>query len=290
MDSFLFDKVLENKEASQAMLEIILGREIPGLDLNISEKVFSHLPNTRGIRLDLYSIDAARTVYNSEAQNKLVGNIPKRSRYYLSIMDAGFLPPGSTDFGALPDTYIIFISPFDIYGAEKYMYTVQPMCKEADYEVLPDGTTRLFLNTRGHNDDEVRPELVELLHYMELNDKKYSLKTKSSKIKKIARYVEQIKASEEVGVRYLRTQEEFDYCVKVCAEERAMKMVEEHVEKMAEERAEKMVAERTEKQRYAALKLSVFLLENNRMEDIKRASEDAEYLQILFEEFHCLEA
>ena len=49
--------------------------------------------------------------------------------------------------------------PFDLFGLDKYYYTFVPCCKEDKSLELEDGAIRIFLNTRGKNDDEITPEL-----------------------------------------------------------------------------------------------------------------------------------
>lgn len=301
LDSFLFDKVLENRITCQAMLEIILGHEIPDLEENVAEKIFSHLPGTRGVRLDLYSMDANKVIYNAEAQKKKLSHIPKRSRYYQSIMDSSFLPPGTTNYQDLPDTYIIFISPFDLFDKGKYVYTIRPMCEEVPDIRFDDGTTRIFLNTRGCNEAEVRPELMELLHYMESADASYSQKTTNAKIKSIAEYAEQIKKSEEVGVSFLRAQEEFEYYAEELAQQLAQQLAQERAQQLGQEIGqqlgqeigrqigqeigEKIAEEKVRTKTRQITELVLKLTETNRFEDLKRLHADPEYLTLLLAEF-----
>ena len=71
---------------------------------------------------------------------------------------------------------------------------------------LEDGAERIFLNTRGTNPEEVSPELVELLHYMENTNT--VAPAENRKVREIQKRVEAIKSSEEVGVRYMQAWEE----------------------------------------------------------------------------------
>lgn len=98
--------------------------------------------------------------------NKNTGSrsMRRRSRVYQSYIDVNLLKPGEIDFGQINDIYIIFISPFDLFGLNKYMYTFRMRCDEDNGTLLDDGTVRIYLNTRGTNDDEVPAGLVEFLH------------------------------------------------------------------------------------------------------------------------------
>lgn len=96
------------------------------------------------------------------------------------------------------------IMPFDLFGLDKYFYTFVSCCKEEKTLELEDGATRIFLNTRGKNDDEISPELKEFLRYVESADDELVEKSGSDRLKKIHACVNQIKVSEEAGVRFMR--------------------------------------------------------------------------------------
>ena len=125
MDRFLFDAAMENEEVHRAVLEIILGRDIALLTKNETEKELRTSPLLRSIRMDVFSMDEDRIIYNSEMQKQLKYDLPKRSRYYQSLLDSSLLEPGSIHFNLLNETYIIVITPYDIFGLGKYKYTFQ---------------------------------------------------------------------------------------------------------------------------------------------------------------------
>ena len=62
-------------------------------------------------------------------------------------------------------------------------------CKEEPGLDLEDGAERIFLNTRGANPEEVSPELVELLHYMENTNT--AAPAESQKVREIQKRVEE---------------------------------------------------------------------------------------------------
>ena len=118
--------------------------------------------------------------------------------------------PGTRSFNLLNDTCIIMITPFDLFGKGKYCYTFHPYCEEEPDLRLEDGAVRIFLNSHGTNRDEVSEELVALLEYMETMDAD-KIGDDSENLKKLHEYVEQIKASEEIGVKYMQKWEELEY-------------------------------------------------------------------------------
>lgn len=96
---------------------------------------------------------------------KSEGNLPKRSRYYQSQMDAEALEPGMK-FNQLPRSFVIFICTFDPFGKGFYRYTYEYQCRESG-DPLEDGTCRVFLNSKGNNQQDVPLELVSFLQFVD---------------------------------------------------------------------------------------------------------------------------
>ena len=151
-DRFLFEEVMEDPLAHQEALGIILGRDVPLLTLNEAEKELRISPEARSVRLDIFSMDEDRAVYNTEMQKQRRADLSRRSRYYQSLVDISLLDPGIPDYSRLNESYLIMITPFDLFGCGKYRYTFRAVCEEEPGCVLEDGATRIFLNTRGTND------------------------------------------------------------------------------------------------------------------------------------------
>ena len=139
------------------------------------------------------------------------GDLIKRSRYYQGLIDSSLLEPGTVTFNKLNNTCIIMITPFDLFGLGKYQYTFRSYCEEDKDLELGDGAIRIFLNTRGTNDDEVSKELVDFLHYIEKTDDESAEAAGSERIKLIHECVRKIKSSEEMGVKYMQSWEEKIY-------------------------------------------------------------------------------
>ena len=210
-DRFLFDEVMEDKQTHRDVLEIIFQREIPLLEENETEKELRVSPLSRSIRMDVFAVDEEDKVYNTEMQQKKRNDLAKRSRYYQSMIDTSLLAPGIPSYNLLKDSYIIMITPFDLFGYGKYQYTFVPICQEEPGCILEDGAVRIFLNTRGTNPEEVPQELVDLLHYLEHTTDEEAEKTDSQRIRRIHSHVCKVKSSEEIGVKYMQAWEEKYY-------------------------------------------------------------------------------
>ena len=208
LDRFLFAEAMEDPENMRDVLEIILGKDVVLKHLPQTEKETHTSPAYRFAKLDVWTEDIDNVIYDTEVQGRNTKNLPKRSRYYESLIDVKLLKPGESDFNKMNDVYIILIAPFDLFGLKKYMYTFQMTCKEDSSIVLNDGATRIFLNTHGTNPDEVSPELVELLHYIENTTQEVADSCISTKIHNMQKRICDIKSSEEVSVRYMQRWEE----------------------------------------------------------------------------------
>ena len=209
LDRFLFAQTMDCPEAHEAALQIILNNPKLGLLTPAqTEKELRTAPWLRSIRLDVFALDETLTVYSTEMQKKYRTDLVKRSRYYQALVDSSLLEPGSLSFNQLNNAYIILIMPFDLFGLGKYCYTFQTCCREYNELWMEDGITRIFLNTRGVNDEEVSKELRDFLHYIERTDEHSALEAGSERIWKIHNCVQRIRSSEEMGVKYMQAWEE----------------------------------------------------------------------------------
>lgn len=208
LDRFLFAELMEDEECSKEVLEIILGKDISLLSKEQTEKEIRTATWLKSIRLDVYSVDEEGNVYDTEMQQNWRDDLEKRSRYYQGLLDSSLLVPGEQSYNALNDTYIIMIMPFDLFGKGRYQYTIKAFCEEDKEIQIQDGATRIFLNTHGKNKEEIRPELIEFLNYVEKTNELQEETFRSEKVTKIQRAVQQIKSNEQIGVKYMQKWEE----------------------------------------------------------------------------------
>ena len=210
-DRFLFDEVMEDPQAHQDALSIIFGHTVPLLTQNETEKELRVSPAIRSIRMDVCSMDEDKSIYNTEMQKKRQTDLAKRSRYYQAMIDTSLLEPGIPNYNILNRSFIIIITPFDPFGLGLYRYTFNYKCEERPECGLNDGATKIFLNTRGTNPEEVSPELVEFLHYLENTTNQVAEHSTSDRIKRIHQRVQKVKSNEEIGVKYMQAWEEKYY-------------------------------------------------------------------------------
>lgn len=268
MDKFLFDEAMEDKDNMKTLLDIVLGQDTHLKYPPQTEKEFRNSKGNRQIRLDVYAIDEDDVVYDTEPQKQNTKNLPKRSRLYQGLIDSNLLPPGSIDFNALNTVIIIMIMPFDLFGYELYQYTFRMKCEEISELELEDGATRIFLNSHGKHPEFVNPELIELLEYMEKSTDTVAKKCESKRIHQMHERITKLKSSKEMEIKYMQKWEEKEI-------ERQEAYAEG--ERVGEKRG------RTEGETRIN-KLTKYLLEQERTEDLKKAVSDAAYQAKLLKE------
>lgn len=268
MDKFLFDEAMEDKENMKTLLDIVLGQDTHLKYPPQTEKEFRNSKENRQIRLDVYAIDEDDVVYDTEPQKQNTKNLPKRSRLYQGLIDSNLLPPGSIDFNALNTVIIIMIMPFDLFGYELYQYTFRMKCEEISELELEDDATRIFLNSHGKHPEFVNPELIELLEYMEKSTDTVAKKCESNRIHQMHERITKLKSSKEMEIKYMQKWEEKEI-------ERQEAYAEG--ERVGEKRG------RTEGETRIN-KLTKYLLEQERTEDLKKAVSDAAYQAKLLKE------
>ena len=205
---FLFAEAIEDPETMELILEVILGREIILNHLPQAEKEQRRFLWSKQVKLDVWAKDVDDVVYDTEVQKRNTKDLPKRSRLYNSLIDSNLLPPGTASYKPLNDVYVIIITPFDLFGKGLYKYTFNMGCQEAPGIRLEDGATRIFLNTRGKNPEGVNDELIDLLKYFEHSTGDTARNSSSRRIARLHEKISDIKASEEIGVKFMNAWEE----------------------------------------------------------------------------------
>lgn len=203
-NAFLFAAALEDQETCQMVLEIILGRPIPKVRVHVEHSML-YSSDFRSVRFDVYANDEVDVAYNLEMENGRKEELPKRSRFHQAEMDVTALQPGD-DFMDLKPCYVIFICTFDPFHDGLYRYTFENRCLERGF-ALGDEACRIFLNTRGTNEDEVPELLVNFLHYVENSSDTYIKQTSDPQIERLHEKIHKLKESREWEARYMTMEE-----------------------------------------------------------------------------------
>lgn len=261
VDKFLFDEAMEDVETYQAVISILLENEVELLGKPETEKELRVSPQLRQIRLDVVGMDKKTKIYMTEMQKRNTGNLTTRSRYYQAHLDVSLLEPGSKDFNLLNESCFILIMPFDLFGRGLYRYTFENTCRECPDLKLDDGAVRIFINTRGTNQEDFSKEFLDFMVYIEKTTDEEAEKTDSEKIKRIHKGICRIRKSEKVGIKYMQRWEELAYA-------REDGVTEGKIE-----------GERKVNQ------LGVLLAEAGRVADFLKSLSDSDFQRMLFVEF-----
>ena len=208
MDRFLFSEVIESAEAYKIILEIILEREINFKGEPIAENEKRKELLGKIARLDVCAIGDDNRVYNAEVQKENENNMHKRMRYYGALMTSKLLPEGTIDYNRLSDLCMIVIAGFDMGGEGRYRYTVRRMYEGYPDKEVYDGEVIIYLNTKGKDLEGVSSELIAMLEYFEETTDDVALSSGYERIIRLNEIVSSIKASDEIGVKYMNAYEE----------------------------------------------------------------------------------
>ncbi len=252
-NDFLFGKVMQNPELCKGLLQRILpDLKIDHIEYPELQKSINVDMDAHSVRLDVYVKDGRETVYDIEMQVSDTKELPKRSRYYQGIIDLQLVDAGQ-HYKKLNKSYIIFICPFDLYGKGRHIYTFENICKEDNGISMGDEAVKIFLNADGTMDDVSR-ELKAFLDYVA------GQKPEDTYVEKLEEAVQEAKKNRKWRHEYM-----------------TLLMRDQENQKIGEKHGEKKMA-----------KLIMFLNEDGRLSDIIRVSQDEEFRQELYEEYHII--
>lgn len=204
VDDYMFDVVTEDLESCKLILELAMGIHIKEIRWRENQKVIHNLPGKRGARLDFYVETEEGTVYDVEMQKRKRGNIPKRTRFYQSLIDAPMLKSGEERFDKLKPSVIVVICGFDLYGYGQYRYSFSNRCLEVDDLELGDETSKIILNTKGMNDEEEDSTLINFLHYVENSSEEVLEENSDPRLKRLHEIIESIRSNAEMEAQYMK--------------------------------------------------------------------------------------
>ena len=174
-NDFMFKEVMKsNKGLCKRLVGSIMQQDIEDIVYIDTEKTLQPYYDSRGIRLDVILADKNHTRYNLEMQAKnVIGDtgealLPKRTRYYQSVIDMDMLKKGE-NFDQLNPLVLIFICTFDFYKEGRYVYTFKSRCLEnLELELANDVTVKL-VNAKGKQ-GQVNTLLKNFLQYVMTNE------------------------------------------------------------------------------------------------------------------------
>ena len=195
VDDYIFCLVMQDKSICTTLLNMVLANSIGPITDITYQKTFDQVGYAKGIRLDVWVTGSNGNVYDVEMQTTNKQDLAKRLRYYQSVIDVSSLEKGSY-YTDLPDSFILFFCPFDYLDSGLPVYTFKTICSEDKTIVLPDGVTKVIINSAAAY-KETDPEFKAFLEYMNgiISDRPF--------IRKIDRYIKELKENEERRQEYM---------------------------------------------------------------------------------------
>ena len=193
---YIFGKVMLDKILCLELIRLILPyMEIIDISMPESQKSLRPDMDAHGVRFDVYVRDANGVVYDIEMEIRFSRHLPKRMRYYGSMIDMTLLDKG-VKYKNLKPRVIIFICPFDLFGKGLHKYTFKNLCVEDNSLEMGDETINIFLNAKGVVDD-VSPKLKAFLDLVigKHSDDEY--------VRKVEAAVDEAKKSREWRKEYM---------------------------------------------------------------------------------------
>ena len=162
-DDFMFGRIMQNPEICKGLLERLLEIKIEKVEYPSLQKSISPHYKSKGVRLDVYIQDSNR-VFDIEIQNFLDENLPKRTRYYQSMMDIDLLLKGK-NYTQLKESFVIFVCKEDFFGENMPCYFFTNTCRDKPDLQLGDKSYKVIFNASAF-ENEKNLEKKSILEYI----------------------------------------------------------------------------------------------------------------------------
>lgn len=222
LDDFLFQEMISQKEDGEEfcriLLNTILDKPIRKVRIIPQMNVLGKDTGRHGIRMDVYIEDVSEgelllkdtvdacilpDIYDIEPTMRYEKQtLPKRVRYYHGLIDTQLLA-SNVDYDKLQNVVIIIILPYDPFGKNRMIYTIQNQCMEDPSISYEDGAKKIFLYTKG-SVGNTSQKLRDMLRYLENTSDEY---VTNQDIDAIHHLVQKVKQRREVGIKYMKSWE-----------------------------------------------------------------------------------
>ncbi|WP_022765337.1 Rpn family recombination-promoting nuclease/putative transposase [Butyrivibrio sp. XPD2006] len=215
IDGFLFDSSIENEEDAKvvigAILRTVFDREIKEIRVTAQKQFQAFDTKYHGIRLDAHVTEeedgkVSATIYDVEMENRIAdkASLPKRLRFYNSLIDSRYLESGM-NYNNLPNFVSITILSYDPFDAGDIYYEAGTvLTTHPDVEYM-DGISHLYLYCNGKINESLSPShgkrLMEVLKYIVSGEK---INASNPEVNNLETVVSKIKKRPEVTKKYMQ--------------------------------------------------------------------------------------
>ncbi len=162
-DDFMFCRVMQDPDLCKGVIERLLGIKVEKIEYPELQKEIRPYYSAHGVRMDVYVKDSDR-IFDIEMQTTIPDDLPRRMRYYQSMIDVDSLISGC-EYETLKESYIIFLCTKDPLGLGLPVYTFKTICKEKSGFTLNDGVNKVFFNAAAFA-SEKNLEIKDFLGYL----------------------------------------------------------------------------------------------------------------------------
>ena len=166
-NDFIFGKVMQDEELCAELLRRILPDVgIGSVEFPEKQKTISEGIDLRGVRLDIFTRDDFKRLFDVEMEGRRRRCLSRRTRgYHIQIGINAMEREEMKTYNNLPETWVIFICCFDPFDRGRHIYTFDSLCREDPTLELGDGAHTVFLNACGTMGD-VSLELKAFLDFV----------------------------------------------------------------------------------------------------------------------------
>lgn len=252
---------MEDDEICKEFIKVVTGIEVAKLVHCEPEKTLVLEPFAKPVHLDVFAKGSGK-MFDIEMQARTLPSLGRRLRYYRPAIDAMNVSPG-TDYEELLDSYIIFLYKNDPFGKGLPVYTFQEKALEAPQLDLKCEMAWIVLNASAWRDVS-GGRLRCLLEYVNGSPAPNDALVKS------------IESKVRAANSNLRWKEEAMGFMTIEHDQKA------RVSAARKEGLQQGIAEGEE--RFG--RLAGALINEDRIADLKKASQDPEYRDQLFKELN----
>ena len=152
MDDALFQKMAENKDFCQEILQVILDNK-QLIVLNTNSQFATKNLQGRSCMLDAKCQLEDGRIVNIEVQRADDDDHQRRVRYNGALLTTNLTNP-STKFAEIPDVIVVFISKFDVFKSSRPLYHIDRVIRETGKSV-DNGFEEVYVNAEIDDDSDV---------------------------------------------------------------------------------------------------------------------------------------
>ena len=146
-NDLIFGLVMGQPRICKLFLEALLPElKLMEITVNTQQDITNYY-GAKGVRLDVFVTDDKGRIYDIEIQVRDEHNLPKRTKYYHSMMTNRMLERGD-NYQKITATYVIFLCLFDPLQNKAALAHFEMLNVENPSEKLNDGTHTIILNAK----------------------------------------------------------------------------------------------------------------------------------------------